>query len=76
MSKYTHIYPYHLSMSGPLKSTMEDFWRMLWEQHVPMVVMVTNIIENGKVIGLQLTNSVLITAWFKYGTLNNLTTDK
>ena len=39
------IYP-HL---GPLKRTVNDFIRMLWEQSVPLVVMVTKVIEDTKV---------------------------
>ncbi len=33
---------------GPTEKTVEDFWRMLWEQKVPTVVMLTKLFE-GKV---------------------------
>lgn len=35
--------------SGPNEATLKDFIRMLWEQHVDKVVMLTNLIEEGKV---------------------------
>ena len=41
---------YHiLTSTGPLSKTVVDFWRMVWQEHVHTVVMVTNIKENNKV---------------------------
>jgi len=32
---------------GPLSHTIKDFWKMTWEQNSNVIVMLTNIIENG-----------------------------
>ncbi|CAG0888867.1 unnamed protein product [Darwinula stevensoni] len=34
---------------GPLLGTVADFWHMIWEQKISLMVMLTNFEENGKV---------------------------
>jgi len=37
-----------LTSQGPLPKTVEDFWRMVWQERAPSIVMITNLEEGGK----------------------------
>ena len=36
-------------MTGPKENTVNDFWRLVWQQDITQVVMLTNLVERGKV---------------------------
>ena len=43
---YTSVYWLY---TGPTSNTIMDFWEMIWEQKSTIIVMLTRLVEGGKV---------------------------
>ncbi|WAR09487.1 PTPRB-like protein, partial [Mya arenaria] len=48
-SRGFHYQREYIATQGPLPGTIDDFWRMVWEQNVMMIVMLTQCKEGNKV---------------------------
>lgn len=38
---------YYVACQAPMESTVTDFWRMIWEQQCKVIIMLTDLVENG-----------------------------
>ena len=47
----------YIASQGPVKATVDDFWKMLWQYEVKVVAMACRLVEMGRVI------MIFITRW-------------
>ena len=45
----SHVNAFLLGV-GPLQSTLESFWRMVWQEEIAVMVMLCDLVERGKVM--------------------------
>ncbi|CAF0852665.1 unnamed protein product [Rotaria sordida] len=45
---YPNEYHAFIATQGPLANTIIDFYRMIWQEHVPVIIMITRLFEKNK----------------------------
>lgn len=49
MYLFESFFSLSLALSGPMQETVFDFWRMVWQENTAAIIMVTNLVEVGRV---------------------------
>ena len=47
-----HLVNKYIAAQGPLPHTCAQFWQVVWDQKLSLIVMVTTLTERGRVSGL------------------------
>lgn len=45
---YKNVDKMYIATQGPRPNTVDDFWRMIWQQNVNLIIMTTSLMEGGK----------------------------
>lgn len=43
----------YIATQGPMSHTVADFWSIVWHEKVPIIVMITKLKEQNKVVSLR-----------------------
>ncbi|RMX39667.1 hypothetical protein pdam_00025434, partial [Pocillopora damicornis] len=45
---YDEVTMTYIATQGPISTTVDDFWRLVWQENCSTIVMLTNLVEGGK----------------------------